>query len=586
MTKPVHRARRRGAGAVRSRTPKRDREVPPSDSPARTDTRDPRSLLDRILDTPNLAQVVPQLPPELLHRVIQRCGLEDCGALVALATPDQLAGVFDLDLWRTGQPGRDEQFDADRFGVWLEVLVESGASVAAQIVAQMDVDLVIAGLAPHARVFDRAALSAVIDEQVVADVHAARDGFGCDLGGYLVVARRTESWDAIVAVLVCLEEEHVDCFHRVMRGCRSLSNSRPEIDGLDDLLTDPEQVMFDLAFDREQRRDRRGYVTPAQAGAFLQMARQLRLGHDAAPPHNPVAREYFRAIETTTAAVAPIEASRVPAPDLPAAVEGSADAVAAVVDVLLEAGILIQPPRALLDGPQAQVPRLARIQAHLQFARDCDDAAYSMRHQELAFLANSIVAGCAIQARPFTAQEASDAAVAVCNLGLENWPRHWLAADAPRGAMVADAETALPENFLVSHDLVSVFQVGWTVLHEEVCRDAAERLIKVVSRLRSRDLETQMGLDQLRLELARHWRAGAPWRARDALDVIAILDMPAWAALLGLIDECPVMHAAIGASLSSRARTISASAFEFISENAQIVAIREFMDSLPEILRR
>ena len=68
-------------------------------------------------------------------------------------------------------------------------------------------------------------------------------------------------------------------------------------------------------------------------------------------------------------------------------------------------------------------PRLARIQAHMQFVRDCDHAAYSMRSQELAYLANTIMAGCSIQARPFTAQEASDAAVAVCNLGLENWPR-------------------------------------------------------------------------------------------------------------------------------------------------------------------
>ena len=64
------------------------------------------------------------------------------------------------------------------------------------------------------------------------------DGLGCDVGGYQVVARRTDSWDAIVAVLTSLDAEHHGYFHRVMRGCRSLSNSKPEIDGLDDLLTD------------------------------------------------------------------------------------------------------------------------------------------------------------------------------------------------------------------------------------------------------------------------------------------------------------------------------------------------------------
>src|SRR5215467_15098056 len=99
--------------------------------PAPRESPDRRTLLDRILDTPHLEQVVPRLQPDLLHRVIQRCGLEDCGELVALATPEQLAGIFDLDLWRAGRPGMDEQFDAERFGVWIEVLVASGAEAAA-----------------------------------------------------------------------------------------------------------------------------------------------------------------------------------------------------------------------------------------------------------------------------------------------------------------------------------------------------------------------------------------------------------------------------------------------------------------------
>ena len=66
---------------------------------------------------------------------------------------------------------------------------------------------------------------------------------------------------------------------------------------------------------------------------------------------------------------------------------------------------------------------------------------------------------------------------------------------------------------------------------------------------------------------------------------MAILDMPAWATLLGLIDECPAIHAAMDASRGSRVRAVSASSFEFISENSQIAAVREFMQSLPETLR-
>jgi hypothetical protein len=546
-----------------------------SDSPAHRPIGDPRPLLDRILETPHLAHVVPRLPPEVLHRVIQNCGLEDCGELVALATPSQLAAVFDLDLWHPARPGLDEQFDADRFGLWLEVMVESGGSVAAQKLAEVDVDLAIAGFAEHILVFDPAAVSpsAPMDGDLPA-VGALHDGISCVVGGYLVVARRSDAWDAIVGVLTFLGADHQDYFHRVMRGCRSLSNSTPELDGLDDLLPDQEQVLSDLAFNRERRREQQGFVTPAQARAFLQMSRQVRLGHDTTPPSNPVAHAYFRAIEWATDADS--GSRRLPtASAAPSAPADFADPVTAIVDVLLDAGILPQQPRALLDGPQSHAPRLGRIQAQMQFAGDHDHAAYSMRSQELAFLANTIMAGCSIQARPFSAQEASDAAVAVCNLGLENWPRHWLLGKA------RDAETALPDDFLVGHDLVTVFQVGWTVLHNDVCMYAAERLIGVLTRLRYEDREVQAGLDALRIGMARHWQAGAPWRARDLLDVIMILDMPAWATLLGLIDECPVIHAGIGASRGSATRAVSASAFDFISENSQVASVRKFMQSLP-----
>jgi hypothetical protein len=64
-----------------------------------------------------------------------------------------------------------------------------------------------------------------------------------------------------------------------------------------------------------------------------------------------------------------------------------------------------------------------------------------------------------------------------------------------------------------------------------------------------------------------------------------MFDAPSWAALLGLIDECPVMHAAVGASQQSRPRAIKMSDFEFISQNSQIVSIREFMENLPGLLR-
>lgn len=595
---------------MRARTPYPDGERQQKESTALRDTRGDR-LLDRILDTPHLARAVPRLRPELFHRVIRSCGLEDCAELVALATPDQLARVFDLDLWRTGRPGLDEQFDADRFGLWLEVLVESSASVAAGKIAEMNTDLVVAGLAQHVRVFDPASFmpSMTIDGEEMAAARPGDDGLRCEVGGYVVTARRIGSWDAILAVLIALDAEYPDYFHRVMRGCRALSNSRPEVDGLHDLLTYPEQVMFDVALDRERRREKQGFATPGQARAFLQTARLLRLEHETPPSSSPVARAYFRAVASATASDSEAgstgalsksgtaERDAPPASADPAAQSSLADltappsvadpaaAVSALVEILIEAGVVRPQPRVLLQRSQGHTPRLARLEAQLQVAYDRDQAAYAMRNEELAYLANAIMSGCSMQARSFTPEEASDAAAAACNLGLENWPPHWLPAPAP-GDFFVEADASVPDDFLVGHDLVSVFQVGWAVLHTNVGMYAAERLIEILTHLRCDDREIQAGLDDLRVNMTKHWQEGAPWRARDALDVIAILDMPAWATLLGLIDECPVVHAAIVASQGTRVRSVGASAFEFISANSQIASVRDFMQSLPETLSR
>jgi len=545
-----------------------------SGSPAERRPRDTQSLLDRILDTPHLAEVVPRLPPEVLHRVIQTCGLEDCGELVALATHGQLARVLDVDLWRPVRPGRDEELDSDRFGIWLEILMESGAAVAAQKVAGMDVQLVIAALATHVLVFDRAAVSPpTIDGQEMPAGLRIGDRASCEVGNYLIEAKRSDAWDAIVGLLPFLDTDHPDYFHRLMRGCRTRSNSGYEIDGLHDLLTDGEQETFDLAVERERRREAQGYVTPAQARAFLQAARQLHLTDSTPPPRSTIAAAYFRSLEWEPPVDATAHRESKALPPVGSPTDETADAIAGVIDVLLEAGVLPRQPQALIGGSPAHARRLARLQAHLQVAREAGEAVYSRRAGELAFLANAILAGCSIDARSFTRQEASDAAAAVCNLGFENWPAAW-----------RDGRT-LPDEFLVSHDLIGVFQVGWTVLHGRVSMYVAGQLIEVLLDLRCHDREVQRGLTDLRLQMTKHRRAGEPWRARGAVDVILAIDMPAWATLLGLIDECPVIHAAMEASRGSRVRAINASSFEFISENSQIAAVRAFMQSLPDSLR-
>ena len=129
-----------------------------------------------------------------------------------------------------------------------------------------------------------------------------------------------------------------------------------------------------------------------------------------------------------------------------------------------------------------------------------------------------------------------------------------------------------------------MFEVGWKVLYDQVCMRAAGRLAEVLAEISCGDPETQSGLDDLRAALEVHHKAGTPWCARDAMEVLSILDLPAWAALLGLIDECPVLHAGISATRGSGARSLGGADFAFISENDQIASIEQFLTSLPSAL--
>ena len=538
--------------------------------------------LARLLDTPFLARVVPHLAPETLHQLIQYRGLDACGELVTAATPGQLTSLLDLDLWRHAQPGRDEQFDVDRFGEWLEVLVDTGDSVAARTVAALDTHLVVAGLSRYLRVFDPGTFEPTassddepIDRHDRMNSETSRDVPECEVGGYLVRARRTDAWDAIVTLLVTLEIDHNDYFHAVMQECRPLSNSRPEVDGLDDLLMAPEQHLHDVAIERERRRSREGYATPADARAFLQMARQPR-STTATVAINPIATAYFRAAEEevgaphhdTTEVSAPEET------DIPASID-------AVVELLAEAGVTAERPRALLAaahedpraarlrqgyGAPARLPVLKRL---MEFVHH-DETAYLTRSRELAFLANTLLAGSSVQSRPFTPQEASDAAACTCNLGLECWP-----------------DTAmLPEAFLVDHDLVAAFEVGWSVLYRDVSLFVADQFMSTLADLDSVDADTRRELRALRREIEKQSEAGTPWLARNAADVLSMLDMTAWISVIGLLDECPILPAAMTAVLERRTTPVSPTAFEFISTTAQIVDIRLFMRMLPRVLSR
>ena len=183
-------------------------------------------------------------------------------------------------------------------------------------------------------------------------------------------------------------------------------------------------------------------------------------------------------------------------------------------------------PRALLEAADedpraARLPLLRRL---MEFVLHHDETAYLTRSRELAFLANTLLAGSSVQSRPFTPQEASDAAACICNLGLECWPARWPGATSHGASSPRELDTAMPPDaFLVDHDLVTAFEVGWSVLYQDVSLFVADQLMSTLADLHCVDADTRHGLRALRRTAreaarGRHTvaRARRRRRARDA----------------------------------------------------------------------
>jgi hypothetical protein len=561
--------------------------VPKSVSaPARPRAPDSGSLDDRLarlLDTAPLARLVPRLAPDVLHQVIQHRGLEACGAVVAAATPRQVAALLDLDLWRT-TPGRDDRFDGRRFGVWLETLMAEGEAVAARVVDAMDRDVATAGLSRYVRVFDPGIFEPTesSDDDLGGLVVTPPAGLECEVGGYTVHARTPHAWDAVVGLLVTLAEDRPGAFHELMQGCQRLSNSAPEADGFHDLMLAPEQFLYDVSLGREDRRGQQGYLSAADARAFLQMAKQTRpTESDGSSSINGIAAAYFRTLDDVAEPTVR-EAEHGEPTESSASDREVSESIAAVVELLAEPGIAPSRPRALLGPVEADEPRLTPIAPLMEYVHDHDQGAYVARSRELGFLANALVAGCTVHARPFTAREAWDAAVGTCNLGLEVQfgPPARSGVAAERAADLP----AFPDTFLVDHGLVEAFEAGWRLLHEEVSLFIAERLIAALGDLQSVDSVFERDLYLLRRNLERNRDSGAPWRSREALEVIAILDPPAWACLQGLLSECPVVPAALTAILEGNVSSVSATAFECFTTRRQVRRVHQFAYQLRKTL--
>ncbi|HEU5059658.1 MAG TPA: DUF6178 family protein, partial [Kofleriaceae bacterium] len=115
--------------------------------------------MDALLEAADPAAAVAALSVPDFYFLVKEVGLEDATDLVALATPQQIRGCLDLEIW-----------DRDRVELasaspWLTAVLEAGAEKVAEVWAGLDAELRALFLARSALVIDHSLGEELPDEE-------------------------------------------------------------------------------------------------------------------------------------------------------------------------------------------------------------------------------------------------------------------------------------------------------------------------------------------------------------------------------------------------------------------------------------
>jgi Family of unknown function (DUF6178) len=368
-----------------------------------------RSLLNSLIELPDLASTIQALPEQTFAALVRKVGVEDAGELVALATTEQLVQAFDGDLFVSDRAGERESLDVGRFVLWLEVLLEAGDEVAAARIAELDEDFVAHALGGVLLVLDEDALREGLDDgdedearQVDKSLESALTE---DIDGYVLVARQHDGWDAVLALVLALDRNHRALLARLLdRLARVGSGYLDDLEELSTVLSEGESLAEDAEAAREERRSRQGYVEARAARAFLSLARKLPGAEERPTERDPLTRAYFRDVERGRPTM--------PSPAAQAAVHALSPAVLRELDEVGSGG-----GRLALSGSSGQVTAISAFTEALRDLGRDEPARFGERMEELAYLVNVVLAGHERDGSRLRPKEAADAVLATACYG-------------------------------------------------------------------------------------------------------------------------------------------------------------------------
>jgi hypothetical protein len=495
--------------------------------------------LAKIQRDPALPALVQSLTPGALAQLCIRIGVSDATEIMALASAQQLVQALDATLWRSPRPGRPEVFDRSELMAWLAAWLEVGEDFTGGALARVpDEDLVLY-LSSVLRVsshemwgFERSTEIEDLDRIYAPSYHESA------YGPYVVTAIVDEDWEVVRATLdVLWQREPARVLHLLSQLSADESMLAPQ--------KNRESSNDDFLSSRESARERGGHVTASGARAFLAFGDAQSLDDLAAlREHDLETRRHLSAIGNlsgqsvpgTAEQEEPVErllASEDPAMDAEALQQEARTGRAAVQAIRAELqahGLLDAPPSQRLlthSGPGKSLPL---IESLVQLSSS-DPAALDARARELAYLANVLLVGVALNGTAMSAADARQAALSLCNLGFELLKK--------RQEELSGREPGL----------VRLFLVGRAAL-----RDVPDRLVRAFScaldRLKAVNpvpghdwlvAEAQAAFDDLRRAVARRDLAAA----REAMTLMGFFfDSRSCRRAVALLEEIPRLASA------------------------------------------
>jgi hypothetical protein len=382
-------------------------------------------LLNHLLESPKLLEAVRELPGPILGKLINSVGLEDAAELVALATTPQLESVFDEDLWQVEPGGWEEHFDPARFALWLHAFAEAGEAAVIRRLVELPLDFVILAVQRLILVVDIDSLALEMSNsgEDLDMLEKALDS--CvyeEWEEFRLISREDSVWDVLNQALFSLDRDHHALLRQILERCAAMSSEWIEDNGgLYEVLTSDGMLESDVRAERDDRRARKGFVSPADARAFLELA-----GREKGAPtkRDPITSAYFRNLARTPDEAASPRKIRS---------DSATPDVAGLLKLLGESRSVeaMRPSRRLAaqrqrfgenvsESRQLGIPATPRrLDSTLAYLRDADPACYRTRIEEIAYLANVLMAAPQNYRERLRPVEALESALQTTDRGLE-----------------------------------------------------------------------------------------------------------------------------------------------------------------------